>query len=108
MHFVAFYIVAGAERIHSMRLSLALCRGLPGPLSSGATLGPAIGGLLTDQWGYRAAFYFCSAALLLVAACNHFLLPETRPSPCLGHTALWERCTSNVLGRRDTGAQGSK
>jgi len=50
--------------------------------SAGAAVGPFIGGFLTDQYGFRYAFFFCSAAMGTIACVNSFYLPETKkPDP---------------------------
>ena len=44
----------------------------------GAAVGPAIGGLLTEYFGFRVAFGFCGVIIAGTATVNYFLLPETQ------------------------------
>lgn len=44
----------------------------------GALLGMAIGGLVADQWGWRAAFFVVGAPGLLIALLSLLTLPEPR------------------------------
>jgi multidrug resistance protein len=49
-----------------------------GSLLLGASLGPSIGGLVGEQWGFRAPFFAYSALTLCGATWAFFLAPETR------------------------------
>ncbi len=62
----------------------------------GFTFGPALGGLLSHQFGERAPFYACA----LLATCNwlygYFVLPESLPPEKRLKTVNWAR--ANPLG----------
>ncbi len=54
-----------------------------GALLFGVSIGPAIGGLLAEIYGFRVPFYAVGAASLLTASFAYFRLPETRVRPTL-------------------------
>ncbi len=54
-----------------------------GALLFGVSIGPAIGGLLAEFYGFRVPFYAVGAASLLTASFAYFRLPETRVRPTL-------------------------
>ena len=46
--------------------------------ATGATIGPGLGGYLSEHFGYRVPFIFVSSAIAVIAMINYKLLPETR------------------------------
>jgi DHA1 family multidrug resistance protein-like MFS transporter len=52
-----------------------------GALLFGVSIGPAVGGLLAEVFGFRVPFYAVGAASLLTASFVYFRLPETHPNP---------------------------
>ena len=48
--------------------------------STGATLGPVIGGFMANQYGLQTPFWFVGGAIAMVAVNNYYSLPETRPT----------------------------
>lgn len=52
-----------------------------GALLFGVSIGPALGGLLAEVYGFRVPFYAVGAASLLTATFAYFRLPETRINP---------------------------
>jgi DHA1 family multidrug resistance protein-like MFS transporter len=63
--------------------------------AAGATIGPGLGGLMSDTWGVRAPFTFVACAIGLVSFTNYFNLPETRTKAVSGKP-LWEEFKSTV------------
>lgn len=63
--------------------------------ATGATLGPGVGGFLSEAYGLRAPFLFVTAAICSVVALNYKLIPETRP-PSMTREAkpLWQEFKS--------------
>ena len=49
-------------------------------LLTGTAIGPAIGGLLADRWGYTAPFWGFAAASAAAALIAFWIVPETRPA----------------------------
>jgi len=48
--------------------------------ATGATIGPAIGGYLSQNYGLQAPFFVVTTAIALAATLNYRLVPETRPA----------------------------
>ncbi|OHX21846.1 multidrug effflux MFS transporter [Chromobacterium sphagni] len=84
---------------------------LNGALNIVPALAPALGGLLTEHYGWQACFLFLALAALSTSAWLARLMPETLPpqrerqsGPGLGqmlrHPALWRygACSSSALG----------
>lgn len=46
--------------------------------ATGATIGPVLGGYLSELYGFRTPFYFVASTIALVSVLNYRLLPETR------------------------------
>mmetsp|Transcript_31995 Transcript_31995/g.41124 ORF Transcript_31995/g.41124 Transcript_31995/m.41124 type:complete len:437 (-) Transcript_31995:227-1537(-) len=46
--------------------------------SAGASIGPAIGGVLATQFGIAPCFYYVGGAIAVTGMMNFFLLPETK------------------------------
>ncbi|KAH9251389.1 hypothetical protein BASA81_010800 [Batrachochytrium salamandrivorans] len=46
--------------------------------ATGATLGPGLGGFLSEQYGLQAPFFFVTAAIASVVVLNYRLIPETK------------------------------
>lgn len=51
-----------------------------GALLFGQSIGPGIGGMVAEQWGIRAPFFFIAAATLVASVYGHFRLEETLPT----------------------------
>ncbi|MCX6024000.1 MAG: MFS transporter, partial [Chloroflexi bacterium] len=51
-----------------------------GSLAAGITMGPVVGGLLYDAWGYGAPFVASSTMGLIALAFAVVMVPETRPA----------------------------
>jgi MFS family permease len=52
-----------------------------GALLLGVSIGPGIGGLLADLFGYQLPFFAVGGAAGFAALYSHLRLPETRPTP---------------------------
>ena len=46
--------------------------------AAGATVGPGIGGLMAEHFGFRTPFFLVAGAMGLVSLANYMYLPETR------------------------------
>lgn len=74
-----------------------------GSLLVGASLGPSVGGLVGEQWGFRAPFFAYSALALVGSIWAWFMAPETMHAASRGSTRRHQedgpRATLRVLGR---------
>lgn len=70
-----------------------------GPLASPA-LGPVIGGVLGNQWGWRAILRFIAAMAGMLLLCVILLLPETKRGTALPSQHRGQPFQSNSLGSR--------
>jgi MFS family permease len=73
-----------------------------GALLLGVSIGPAIGGLLADAFGFRVPFFIVGLAALATAVYAYLRIPETRP-PVAESTPRPERGRPwrRLLGSRD-------
>jgi MFS family permease len=73
-----------------------------GALLFGVSIGPGIGGLLADLFGFRVPFFVVGGAALVASAYGAIRLPETRPLEEAGHGGTGP--PSPGMGRSDTGS----
>lgn len=67
----------------------------------GPSLGPFIGGAVTNTWNWRATFYLL-AILGGIALCSFFFFNDTfRPERCLTYQAAKEHATERVLRKAE-------
>jgi len=67
----------------------------------GPSLGPLIGGAVTNAWNWRATFYLL-AILGVIALCSFFFFTDTfRQERCLTYQAAKERATERALRKAE-------
>ncbi len=71
--------------------------------ASGIALGPAIGGILYQSWGFYSPFFLSSGFALIAAVLAFFLLPETLPEQ-VKIQALKEREAKRSGVKRQSGS----
>lgn len=77
-----------------------------GALLLGVSVGPAVGGIVAEAFGFRAPFYVVGGTTLLAAVHAWLRLPETRPAAGPGVAAPSQRTRPalRLLGSRDFAA----
>jgi DHA1 family multidrug resistance protein-like MFS transporter len=84
-----------------------------GALLLGTSVGPIIGGLLGEQFGYRAPFFVYGALALCAAAWAFFVVPETKALTASTRDVTPARATPEsaggtaAMGRRGAPARGA-
>jgi MFS family permease len=79
--------------------------------SAGASVGPAIGGLLAQNFGVVPCFFYVGGAIGVVAAMNWHLLPETKaastPLPA-AMAAADSPCSGSSIGSSSSSSSGDR